>query len=65
VCEGGADLAGRLLAAGAVDELDLTTAPTLAEGTSVLRAPGPEGSLAGLLRDGTDRLYARWRLPRR
>jgi riboflavin biosynthesis pyrimidine reductase len=65
VCEGGADLAGRLLAAGAVDELDLTTAPTLAEGTSVLRSPGPAGSLAGLLRDGTDRLYARWRLPRR
>jgi riboflavin biosynthesis pyrimidine reductase len=65
VCEGGADLAGRLLAAGAVDELDLTTAPVLVEGAAVLRSPGPRGTLAGLLHDETDRLYARWRLPRR
>ena len=64
VCEGGADLAGRLLASGVVDELDLTTAPVLAKGAGVLRSPGPPATLAGLLRDETDRLYARWRLPR-
>ena len=65
VCEGGADLAGRLLTAGAVDELDLTTAPVLAAGAGVLRSPGQEGRLVGLLHDGTDRLYARWALTRR
>jgi riboflavin biosynthesis pyrimidine reductase len=65
VCEGGADVAGRLLTAGVVDELDLTTAPVLTDGAGGLRSPGPQARLAGLLRDGTDRLYARWALPRR
>jgi riboflavin biosynthesis pyrimidine reductase len=61
VCEGGAELAGRLITAGVVDELDLTTSPVLASGGPSLRALGGPWSLAGLLRDETDRLYARWR----
>jgi riboflavin biosynthesis pyrimidine reductase len=65
VCEGGAELAGRLVTAGVVDELDLTTSPVLAGGGPSLRALGGPWSLAGLLRDGTDRLYARWRLQER
>jgi riboflavin biosynthesis pyrimidine reductase len=65
VCEGGADLAGRLLTAGVVDELDLTTAPVLTDGAGVLRSPGPTASLVGLLHDETDRLYARWETARR
>jgi riboflavin biosynthesis pyrimidine reductase len=65
VCEGGAELAGRLVTAGVVDELDLTTAPLLAGGGPSLRALGEAWSLAGLLHDETDRLYARWRPPRR
>jgi riboflavin biosynthesis pyrimidine reductase len=65
VCEGGAELAGRLVTAGVVDELDLTTAPLLAGGGPSLRALGEPWSLAGLLHDETDRLYARWRPPRR
>ncbi len=61
VCEGGAGLAGALLSAGLADELDLTTAPLAAGGAGpVLRARLPGATLAGLLRDGTDRLYARW-----
>jgi riboflavin biosynthesis pyrimidine reductase len=65
VCEGGAELAGRLVTAGVVDELDLTVAPLLAGGGPSLRALGEPWSLAGLLHDETDRLYARWRSPRR
>lgn len=65
VCEGGAELAGRLVTAGVVDELDLTTAPLLAGGGPSLRALGEAWSLDGLLHDETDRLYARWRSPRR
>jgi riboflavin biosynthesis pyrimidine reductase len=64
VCEGGAELAGRLITAGVVDELDLTTAPILAGGGPSLRALGGAWTLGGLLRDETDRLYARWRAPR-
>jgi riboflavin biosynthesis pyrimidine reductase len=64
VCEGGAELAGRLVTAGVVDELDLTTAPVLAGGGPSLRALGGAWTLGGLLRDETDRLYARWRAPR-
>lgn len=68
VCEGGGALATALLADGAVDEFDQTIAPVaLAPGAPLLTGdltPTP-ASLAGLLRDGTDRLYARWRLPRR
>jgi riboflavin biosynthesis pyrimidine reductase len=65
VCEGGAELAGRLVTAGIVDELDLTTAPLLAGGGPSLRALGEAWTLAGLLHDETDRLYARWLPPRR
>lgn len=65
VCEGGAELAGRLITGGVVDELDLTTAPVLAGGGPSLRALGEPATLAGLLHDETDRLYARWRLHRR
>jgi riboflavin biosynthesis pyrimidine reductase len=65
VCEGGAELAGRLVTAGIVDELDLTTSPVLAGGGPSLRALGGAWSLGGLLRDETDRLYARWLAPRR
>jgi riboflavin biosynthesis pyrimidine reductase len=65
VCEGGAELAGRLVTAGLVDELDLTTSPVLAGGGPSLRALGGAWSLGGLLRDETDRLYARWLAPRR
>jgi riboflavin biosynthesis pyrimidine reductase len=65
VCEGGAELAGRLVTAGVVDELDLTTAPALAGGGPSLRALGGPWRLVGLLHDETDRLYARWRAPER
>jgi len=65
VCEGGAELAGRLVTAGIVQELDLTTAPVLAGGGPSLRALGGAWTLGGLLRDETDRLYARWLAPRR
>lgn len=65
VCEGGAELAGRLVTAGVVDELDLTTAPVLAGGGPSLRSLGGPWSLGGLLRDETDRLYARWLAPAR
>jgi riboflavin biosynthesis pyrimidine reductase len=65
VCEGGAELAGRLVTAGVVDELDLTTSPVLAGGGPSLRALVGPWELAGLLHDGTDRLYARWRPPGR
>jgi riboflavin biosynthesis pyrimidine reductase len=65
VCEGGADLAGRLITAGAVDEIDLTTTPVLLADGPTLRALDAGATLAGLLHDETDRLYARWRLPRR
>lgn len=64
VCEGGGGLATALLAAGAVDEFDQTIAPVLsAPGAPLLPSPLPAVSavLVGLLRDGTDRLYARWR----
>ncbi len=66
VCEGGGGLAAALVAAGAVHELDQTIAPVLlSPGAPLLSGPVPPvtASLAGLLRDGTDRLYARWSLP--
>lgn len=65
VCEGGGRLTGALLAAGLVDEFDLTVAPIVvspgppAVAGDVPRAPA---RLVGLLRDDTDRLYARWSL---
>lgn len=62
VCEGGAALGGALVAAGAVDEFDQTVAPLGVGDGPVLTAPAGPAVLDGLLRDETDRLYARWRL---
>lgn len=63
VCEGGPTLAAAFLAAGAVDELCLTTAPRLhAPGTPLI--PGldrtVDADLRQLLVDETGMLYARW-----
>ncbi|QXC62490.1 pyrimidine reductase family protein [Aquihabitans sp. G128] len=43
LCEGGPSLNGQLLAAGLVDELDLTTSPLLVGGDSARAAHGPDG----------------------
>ncbi|MEO6505562.1 MAG: dihydrofolate reductase family protein [Terrimesophilobacter sp.] len=68
VCEGGPTLAAHLVTANLVDELCLTTSPTLGE----LRLPMLSGavedcmlSLAQLLVDESDALYARWMFPGR
>jgi riboflavin biosynthesis pyrimidine reductase len=68
VCEGGPTLAAQLVAANLVDELCLTTSPLLGE----LRLPMLTGavadgklSLAQLLVDESDALYARWMFPER
>jgi riboflavin biosynthesis pyrimidine reductase len=68
VCEGGPSLAAQLVNAGLVDELCLTTSPMLDE----LRLPlfpgtieGGRLSLAQLLVDESDALYARWMFPDR
>jgi riboflavin biosynthesis pyrimidine reductase len=64
VCEGGPGLAAQLLAAGLVDELCLTTSPTLTATT--LPAFGTHAfavrplSLAQLMLDEDGALYARW-----
>jgi riboflavin biosynthesis pyrimidine reductase len=64
VCEGGPGLAAQLLAAGEVDELCLTTSPTLTATT--LPAFGTHAfevrplSLTQLLLDEEGALYARW-----
>ena len=63
VCEGGGRLAGRLTAAGLVDEFDQAIAPiAVAPGPPVLagEVPPTAARLVGLLHDATDRLYARW-----
>lgn len=68
VCEGGGRLASRLVAEGLVDEFDQTIAPALVSPGAPLMAgavPLTHARLIGLLLDGTDRLYARWALPRR
>lgn len=59
--EGGPSLFGAFLAAGAVDELLLTLAPTLEAGAAGRIARGPDGaptrmSLAGVLRAGAELL---------
>lgn len=68
VCEGGPQLAVQLVNAGLVDEVCLTTSPVL----SGMRLPMLGGvgsdrrlSLAQLLVDEADALYARWMLPAR
>jgi len=68
VCEGGGRLASRLVAEGLVDEFDHSIAPVLVSPGAPLttgEVPLTSARLTGLLLDGTDRLYARWALPRR
>jgi riboflavin biosynthesis pyrimidine reductase len=68
VCEGGGRLASRLLAEGLVDEFDHSIAPVLVSPGAPLTTgdvPLTNARLTGLLLDATDRLYARWALPRR
>jgi len=67
VCEGGPTLAAELLNASLVDELCLTTSPVLG-GASLPLLGGPVAqrrlSLAGLLSDDDDLLFARWLVER-
>jgi riboflavin biosynthesis pyrimidine reductase len=68
VCEGGGHLASRLVAAGLVDEFDHSIAPVLVSPGAPLTTgdvPLTHARLTGLVLDPTDRLYARWALPRR
>ena len=68
VCEGGGRLASRLVAEALVDEFDQSIAPVLVSPGAPLttgEVPLTNARLTGLLLDGTDRLYARWALPRR
>ena len=66
VCEGGPSLAAQMLDAGLVDELCLSTSPTVGGvflplfGASPISAHRLE--LAQLLSDDTGTLYARWRV---
>ena len=66
VCEGGPSLAAQMLDAGLVDELCLSTSPTVGGvslpmlGTSPISAHRLE--LAQLLADDTSTIYARWRV---
>jgi riboflavin biosynthesis pyrimidine reductase len=68
VCEGGPSLAAQLVNAGLVDELCLTTSPILDQLRLTL-LPGViqarRLSLAQLLVDESDALYARWLFPER
>jgi riboflavin biosynthesis pyrimidine reductase len=64
-CEGGAMLNGALLAAGCVDELDLTISPVLAggEGPRIVVGAPPASlglELAHLVVDDESFLYTRW-----
>nr|WP_246335463.1 dihydrofolate reductase family protein [Microcella alkalica] len=64
VCEGGPGLAGRLLAAGLVDEVCLTTVPRLG-GSGISLLPDDDGAITRwaprqLLLDGDGVHYARW-----
>lgn len=63
VCEGGGAIASRLIAAGLVDEFCHSIAPVVVSPGAPLTVgdvPLTTGRLDGLLRDETDRLYARW-----
>lgn len=68
VCEGGPSLAGQLIAADVVDEICLSTAPTIAAtGLSVLggtAATARRLELTQLLLDDASTTYARWSLSR-
>jgi riboflavin biosynthesis pyrimidine reductase len=68
VCEGGPRLAAQLVAARLVDELCLSTSPTIG-GTSLPLLVGADAetqslALSQLLVDGTSGLYARWSVGR-
>ncbi|MEO7007449.1 MAG: dihydrofolate reductase family protein [Terrimesophilobacter sp.] len=68
VCEGGPTLAAHLVKAKLVDELCLTTSPILGEVRLPLLSGAVEDgrlSLAQLLVDESDALYARWMFPER
>jgi riboflavin biosynthesis pyrimidine reductase len=68
VCEGGPNLAAQLIAAGAVDELCLTTSPRLNGNALPLFGSGAAEEvpveLDQLLVDEDGTLFARWRLSR-
>ncbi|WP_233266950.1 pyrimidine reductase family protein [Tomitella fengzijianii] len=69
LCEGGPNLAGQLLAAGAVDELCLTLAPMLVGGNAPRMAVGPAATPASLSRrhllaDDDGALFTRWTVAR-
>lgn len=68
VCEGGPNLAAQLVGAGLVDELCLTTSPTLSPAPLPVLPLLPEADavplrLSQLLVDESRTLYARWRFP--
>ncbi len=66
VCEGGPRLATQLVDAGLVDELCLTTSPSLGGSAGGLLDEGTHRgglALSHLLVDDSGVLYARWRLP--
>jgi riboflavin biosynthesis pyrimidine reductase len=67
VCEGGPHLAGALMERGVVDELCLSTSPTLVSPGLQLVPPGRTAevdlSLRQLLVDEQGTLYARWSVP--
>lgn len=68
VCEGGGHLVSGLVASRVVDEFDHSIAPVLVSPGAPLSTgdlPLTRASLVGLLLDQTDRIYARWALPRR
>lgn len=66
VCEGGPSLASQMLEAGLVDELCLSTSPTLGGVSLPLFGLAPLSTrhleLSSLLVDDTSTLYARWRV---
>lgn len=66
VCEGGPSLAGQLLDAGLVDELCLSTSPTVGGASLPMFGSAPLSAhrleLVQLLADDTSTLFARWRV---
>jgi riboflavin biosynthesis pyrimidine reductase len=60
MCEGGPDLARRLIRAGLADELCLTTAPRLGSGRLPALTTPADLALRALAVDDGGRLFARW-----